>query len=407
MKVFSLSTVLSKRSSWARSCLNHTNYRQSAFFCTKFPHDRRQFQLPIDVEKDGGLRLARLAKIARSLGTALESDTIRNGQAAETVSELKDEVKEAYSIIRSALDKAGRPCTVEQLAERINENVVPIPIHALGYEDYLRAAALRDTIEHSLVDLQIFPPREAFLDGEGKRFCRLERRKERDLHQQGLLDTDFDDALHGGSSSHQDGLALTELRPVTQDELERRKANLENCSTVEYILQGYDTVLLEVSRVHKVVKEGTTMRMKALVAIGNRNGVAGYGEGKSETPQHAIERACRDAKRNLLHVELYKDRTIYHRVRGKFVCTSVSMWPKPQGSGITANNNYLAILQLFGIKDVGVKQHGPKTLVNSVKALFNALSNLQTPEGICHSRGITELEKIPPRKKRVVKYRPL
>lgn len=409
MNMLSLPRMVLRRTLQAGSYQRHQILNQlSAPFSSQISHEPQKHRIPFAIEKDGGVRLARLAKMAQALRSAIETGTVQSEQPAETVADLKADVNEANDIIRSALDKVGRPCTVEQLAERIDVNVVPIPTDALDYKDYLRAVDLRDSIEESLVDMQIFPPREAFLDGEGKRFCRLERRRERQLReQQELQIPDFDDTPSDSLSTNNDGRALTELRPVTQDELERRKAHLENCSTLEHVLRGYDTVLLEVSRVHKVVKEGTTMRMRALVAIGNRNGVAGYGEGKSETPQHAIERACRDAKRNLLHVDLFQNRTVYHRVRGKFVKTKVSMWPKPKGSGITGNNNYLAILQLFGIKDVGVKQHGPKTLVNAVKALFNALSNLQTPESICQSRGIPELEKPPPRRSKSVKYRPL
>lgn len=408
MKLLSLPRVVLRKALLTRSFQNpQLLYQASAAFSTQLPHARPANRLPFDIEKDGGVRLARLAKVAQTLESALETDNVRNNQPSDTVSSLRAEVNEAHKIIRSALDKSGRPCTVDQLAERIQENVVPIATSALDYKDYLRATDLRDSIEEALVDLQIFPPREAFLDGEGKRFCRLERRRERQLQQQGLAIADSDDLFSNSLTANHEDSALTELRPVTQDELERRKAYLESCSTIEHILRGFDTVLLEVSRVHKVVKEGTTMRMRALVAIGNRKGVAGYGEGKAETPQHAIERACRDAKRNLLHIDLYKNRTIHHRVTGKFVGNRVSMWPKPEGSGITGNNNYMAILQLFGIKDVGAKQHGSKTLTNSVKALFNALSNLQTPAAICQSRGIPELERAPPLRSRSVRYRPL
>lgn len=360
---------------------------------------------PSEIEIDGGKRLARLAKMAQVLQQNIDTGDIKAHQPPETVSRLKGEINEAHNIIRSALDKSGRPCTIEELAERTHNNIVPISVHALDYKDYLRATGLRTEIEDALINLQIFPPREGFLDHEGKAFCRFERRKQRDLEQKGLSHLVSDDDFHDTARLSDESKILHELRPVTQEELERRKEYLEKSTTMEHILRGYDTVLLEVGRVHKVVKEGTTLSMRALVAIGNRKGVAGYGEGKSETAQHAIERACRDAKRNLLHVNLHRKRTIKHRVKGKFVCSQVSLWPKPEGSGITGNNNFLAIFHLFGLKDVGAKQYGSRNLINSVKALFNALSNLQSAEDICRSRGIDRIEWVPPRKSRSAKWR--
>lgn len=359
--------------------------------------------LPPPGHIDGGIALARLAKMAHALKDVLEGDLVRGVQMPELIAHLGRDVDEAYDLIRSALDKAGRPCTVEELGDRINTDIVPIPRDALNYKDYIRATNYRDDLERNLVSLNVFPPREAFLENEGLSLSRIQRkidRKKIQLELAGIPEQVEDQKV----DEHRE---LMELRPVSEEELERRKEYLEKSTTVEFLLQGYDTALLEVSRVHKVVKEGTTSSMRALVVIGNRKGTAGYGEGKSETAQHAIERACRDAKRNLLHLDLYQDRTIFHRVRGKFVCTRVTLWPKPIGSGITGNNNFSAIFQLFGIKDIGAKQHGPRSLLNAVKALFNTLSRLETPDSIAKSRGLDEIIRSPYNPRQRVKHRHL
>lgn len=357
---------------------------------------------PSPEDIDGGRVLARLAKMAHTLKLCLESEDVEQQQPVELIVDIEQDVEAAYGIIRSSLDKVGRPCSVEELGDRIHENIVPIPTEALNYKDYLRAAHLRDHIEDTLMNLDVFPPKEAFVEGEGKIISRIERKKARKRLEEQLVVNDEEE----GSGNVEPPAELTELRPVSEDELLRRKAHMEETSSMSHVLRGFDTALLQVGRVHKVVKEGTTMRMRALVVIGNKKGTAGFGEGKSETPQHAIERACRNAKTNLLHLDLYQDRTLYHRVQGKFVCTKVSLWPKPKGSGISANNNYSAIFQLFGIKDVGAKQHGPRSLINSIKALFNGLSKLETPESICRSRGLAELARPPPRIRKP-RYRPL
>lgn len=347
---------------------------------------------PSAEDMDGGRVLARLAKMAHKLKVTIESEKVEREQMPELIFDLEQDVKSAYTLISTALDKVGRPCTVEELGGRTHENIVPFPVDALDYTNYLRATDLRDELERALVNLGVFPPREAFIEGEGKIFCRVERKAAQKLEAQTLATSSAEDNAKG----QEQGGELPELRPLTSDELQRRKEYLEESVSLSNVLRGFDTALLQVSRVHKVVKQGTTMSMRALVVIGNRKGTAGYGEGKSETAQRAIERACRDAKRNLLHIDLYQDRTIFHRVKGKFVRCEVSLWPKPKGSGTTGNNNYAAIFHLFGLKDIGAKQHGSRNLPNAVKALFNGLSRLQTPESICESRGLLELTKAPP-----------
>lgn len=340
--------------------------------------------------EQAGRSLAKLSKMAQTLRKAIEEQAQFNLQPPELLVTLEKEVDEAYDLLRNALNRAGRPCTIEELGDRINTNIVPIPAEALDFRDLLNADLLRDNIERTLVSLQVFPPVEAMLDGSDKPLGKPDKK----AAAKQALQAEKDQKDWNG----EDGTAeqvLTELRPVSPEELQKRKKYMENAIKMENVLSGYDTALLEVGRVHKVTKGGTTFSLRALVIIGNRNGTAGYGEGKSDNSQHAIERACRDAKRNLLCVDLYDNRTIAHRVHGKFVKSKVSLWPAPKGTGISANNNFSAVFQLFGLKDVGAKLHGPRSLTNGVKALFNALSKLQTAEKIAQARGLESLMRPP------------
>lgn len=342
-----------------------------------------------DVE-GAGRDLAKLSKLSNALREAIEKTAREQHSPPEILVTLEQDVDEATELIRNALDKAGRPCTVEELADRIDENIVKIPVHALDYKALLRANWLRDSIEETLISLQVMPPEGTALEGHGRPFCRLDRKAQRQKAEQKEDVGPTQNVINVETAS-----APTELRPVSPQDLAMRKAHMEQAASMDQVLRGYDTALLEVGRVHKVMKGGTTMSMRALVIIGNRDGTAGYGEGKSDTAQHAIERACRDAKRNLLNIDLYQGRTIFHRVKGSYVKSQVTMWPAPKGTGISANNNFSAILQLFGLKDVGAKLHGPRCLSNSVKALFNALSNVQSPQTIASARGLQEIVRPP------------
>ncbi|KAI0563175.1 Ribosomal protein S5 [Gracilaria domingensis] len=341
--------------------------------------------------EEAGRSLAKLSRMAQELRKSIEREARHDLQHPELLVTLEQEVDEAYDIIRKALDRAGRPCTIEELGDRINKNIVSVPVEALGYRDLLRADLLRDQIERTLVSLQVLPPQEAMVDGSDKPFGRPDKKSKQ--QPQGLTEAEESNEQDGDSEEKVE--VLKELRAVSAEELKKRKAYMEDAIKMENVLSGYDTALLEVGRVHKVTKGGTTFSLRALVVIGNRNGTAGYGEGKSDNQHHAIERACRDAKRNLLHINLRDERTIAHRIRGQFVKSKVSLWPAPQGTGISANNNFTAVLQLFGVKDVGAKLHGPRSLTNAIKALFNALSRLQTDENIKEARGLATLVNPP------------
>ena len=356
------------------------------------------------IEKGAGRDLAKLSKIAQEMRRQINAQASTEDNSPHLLLQLEAETNEAFEIIKKALDKSGRPCTVEELEDRINQNVIQVPVEALNYRDYLRANELRDNIEHNLVNLNIMPPVEAMLDTANRPMCKLERKANREAlkaaeqakHQEEEISTEI---------VKEEAEILHELRPVSEEKLAMRKAYMEQATKMETVLQGYETALLEVRRVHKVVRGGTTMSMKALVVIGNRNGAAGYGEGKSDTVAHAIERACRDAKRNQLFINRFQDRTINHRVMGKYVKSQVSLWPAPRGTGISANNNFATVLQLFGIKDIGAKLHGPRSLSNAVKALFNALSSIRTEEGVLSARGLKELPNFQVMKKPGVRRR--
>lgn len=335
-------------------------------------------------DEQAGRDLAKLALISRTMRDTIAQAGMARGYAPDTLAQLELKADHCMSIVESALDKAGRPCSPTELADRVNENVVSIPRNALGHMDLLNVAYLRDDLEMCLVAMNYAPPREALMDGSGWPNDRRLRKLIRERGNQ-------DETVEGIMEEMENKLESRHVHEplVPPEEIARRKAKLQGDASISSILKGFDTALLKVDRVNKVTKGGTNLSMRALVVIGNRNGTAGYGEGKSETPAHAIERACRNAKRNLLHIDRFEDRTIYHRGSGKYVQSIVSLWPAPRGRGITASNNFSAIFELFGLRDIGAKLHGPRTLSNAVKALFNGLSNIRSAEEIARARGMS------------------
>ena len=64
--------------------------------------------------------------------------------------------------------------------------------------------------------------------------------------------------------------------------------------------------LVAVNRVTKVNKGGRTFSFSAIVVVGDENGTAGYGTGKSKEVSEAIAKAVEDAKKNLYRIPLLK-----------------------------------------------------------------------------------------------------
>lgn len=140
---------------------------------------------------------------------------------------------------------------------------------------------------------------------------------------------------------------------------------------------GIEEIVIKISRVTKVVKGGKRMSFSALVAVGDRSGNVGYGKGNANEVPFAVEKAVKNAKKNMISVPL-KATTLPHRTIGKFGATKVLIRPACPGTGIIAGSAVRAILELVGIKDVLAKVLGSTNPTNVVKATINALTSIKS-----------------------------
>ncbi|MFH0887931.1 MAG: 30S ribosomal protein S5 [Planctomycetota bacterium] len=138
-----------------------------------------------------------------------------------------------------------------------------------------------------------------------------------------------------------------------------------------------EEIVIKIRRVCKVVKGGKRFSFSALVAVGDRNGKVGYGKGNANEVPFAVEKAVKDAKKNLVKVPT-KNTTLPHRTWGKYGATKVIIRPACPGTGIIAGSAVRAILELIGIKDVLAKVMGSTNPTNVVKATLNALGNIKS-----------------------------
>lgn len=129
--------------------------------------------------------------------------------------------------------------------------------------------------------------------------------------------------------------------------------------------------VLDVRRVTRVMAGGKRFSFRATVVIGDLRGRVGVATAKGLDVASAVEKAKRQAQKNLISVPLRDNRTIFHDVEAKYSAARVKIKPATRGHGLVAGGGSRAVLELAGIKDVSAKQLGRTTnkLTNAMAAL--------------------------------------
>jgi small subunit ribosomal protein S5 len=154
---------------------------------------------------------------------------------------------------------------------------------------------------------------------------------------------------------------------------------------------GIESSVVRIYRCSKVVKGGRTFSFGALVVAGDRKGNVGIGYGKANEVPPAVEKATKDARKQMMKVNL-KGTTIPHVVKGTSGASTVVLVPARPGTGVTAGKSVRPCVELVGITDILTKAYGSTSPKNLVKATMAALRQLQNKEQVEETRGI-KLEK--------------
>ena len=145
----------------------------------------------------------------------------------------------------------------------------------------------------------------------------------------------------------------------------------------KYNREEFEEVIVNIGRVTKVVKGGRRFRFTALVVVGNKKGLVGYGFGKAKEVPNAIKKAVDDAFKNIMEVNI-KGSTIAHDVEVKFNSSRILLKPASEGTGIIAGGATRPVVELAGIKDILTKSLGSNNASNVVRATLKALSMLKS-----------------------------
>ncbi|DAB33079.1 MAG: small subunit ribosomal protein [Sulfurospirillum sp.] len=144
-----------------------------------------------------------------------------------------------------------------------------------------------------------------------------------------------------------------------------------------YNREEFEEVIVNIGRVTKVVKGGRRFRFTALVVVGNKNGLVGFGFGKAKEVPDAIKKAVDDAFKNIVSVNL-KGSTIAHDVEVKYNASRILLKPASEGTGVIAGGATRPVVELAGIKDILTKSLGSNNAANVVRATIKALTMLKS-----------------------------
>jgi small subunit ribosomal protein S5 len=150
----------------------------------------------------------------------------------------------------------------------------------------------------------------------------------------------------------------------------------------------YEEAVVKVNRCAKVVKGGRRFSFSALVVVGDRHGSVGIGFGKAKEVPSAVDKAVKDAHKNIVQVRL-KGPTIEHPVLGRFGAAKVRLIPAAPGTGIIAGATVRAVLELAGVRDILTKSLGSNNPVNLLKATLAGLRGVRTIQEAEALRGVS------------------
>ena len=170
------------------------------------------------------------------------------------------------------------------------------------------------------------------------------------------------------------------------DEIIEKGLPIMELEIVDALLPDLEEEVMDVNLVQRMHKSGRKVNFRVIVAVGNKNGYVGLGQGKAREVGPAIRKAVDNAKYNLIKVRrgcgdwgcvCGKQHTVPFKVTGNTGSVDVTLIPAPAGVGLAVGNVGKTILGLAGIKDVWSSASGQtQTTVNFAFAVFDALKEL-------------------------------
>lgn len=139
----------------------------------------------------------------------------------------------------------------------------------------------------------------------------------------------------------------------------------------------FDQKIISIRRVTRVMAGGRRFSFSVSMVAGNKKGRVGVGIGKATDTQLAIEKAFRNARKNMIDVPMNAEQHLPHDTTIKYASSVVMVMPAP-GRGIVAGSSVRTVLELAGVRDVTAKLLSrSKNKLNNARATIKALESLR------------------------------
>jgi len=159
---------------------------------------------------------------------------------------------------------------------------------------------------------------------------------------------------------------------------EKRRGRGPRRGGEERVRSEFDQKVISLRRVARVVAGGRRFSFSAAVVAGDKKGRVGIGLGKGMDTALAMDKAFRDAKKNMVRITTTDTKSIPHDVSAKYAASQVALRPSP-ARGIVAGSSVRTVLELAGVTDVTAKIHSrSKNKLNNARATVEALKDLRS-----------------------------
>ena len=179
------------------------------------------------------------------------------------------------------------------------------------------------------------------------------------------------------------GKMIQEGKITTMEDLFLSGIKISEPQIVDALLPDIQEEVINVNLVQKQTDAGEKSRFKAIVAVGNRDGYIGLGNGKASQVRNAIEKAAANARINIVPVKrgcgswecsCGQTHSVPFQVEGKCGGVRVEIIPGPRGLGLVSSEVAKTIFGLAGVKDLWMRSFGAtRTVPSYANAIFDGL----------------------------------
>ena len=134
----------------------------------------------------------------------------------------------------------------------------------------------------------------------------------------------------------------------------------------------FEQKILSLRRVTRVMAGGRRFSFSVAMVIGDKKNRVGLGMGKANDVVSAIEKAGRNAKKNMIKVKLTDNGSIPFDLQAKYKASEVVIRPIT-GKGLAAGGAVRSVLEFAGVKEAGAK------ILSRSKIISTTLKQLLLP----------------------------